>query len=362
MKSVARPSLLLRITALVLVCLLPVSCIGLMPSPYRPSPGPKKSPQIKDLAEAFDVVCRSYRLGPDDVLSLLIQVQWRTEEGNFRLETLDEIAIKFILDPQLNEDVVIRPDGMITLQAIGDIRAVGYTPEELARRIEKKFIDANIFTRDDARGELQNYKLVTVHVKKFYQKTQRLVEGLTTLTGGQQSTLTVNPDGTIDFPGLSERVLATGHTVMEVEKTANRLYRSGEYKHALASLALQQAKSRKVYVMGEVRSPGAYDIRQPITALHAIALAGGHQTDTADLTSVILISKNVHGKPIGRRLDLKRILDVGDMSAAILVKPYDVLYVPKTYVRDVRLFMEQYIATVRDFTQLVNLIDRNDVN
>jgi polysaccharide export outer membrane protein len=85
-------------------------------------------------------------------------------------------------------------------------------------------------------------------------------------------------------------------------------------------------------------------------------MAGGHKTNTADLTSVILISKDIHGKPIGRRLDLKRVLDVGDMSPAILVKPYDVLYVPNTYVADLRLFMNQYIATASEITGFVSAL------
>jgi len=89
-----------------------------------------------------------------------------------------------------------------------------------------------------------------------------------------------------------------------------------------------------------------------VTILHALAQAGGPNPETADLTSVILISKDIHGKPIGRRVDLKRMLDVGDMSSAILVKPYDVIYVPKTYIRDLRVFMDQYLSVVRDFVSL----------
>jgi polysaccharide export outer membrane protein len=166
----------------------------------------------------------------------------------------------------------------------------------------------------------------------------------------------VKPDGTIDLPLLKQTILCTGHTIPEVEQTVNRLYRRGVLKHVDVSLSLVQANSRKVYILGQVSTPGAYAIEQPITALHAIALAGGHIVDSADLTSVILISKNIHGKPIGRRLDLKRILDVGDMSPAILVKPYDVIYVPKTYIRDVRIFMEQYVATVSDVNALVKAL------
>ena len=344
--------------SLAILLLLAISlsgCVGLVPSPFRPSPGPQSRPYVHDLAEAFDIVCRNYRLGPDDVIRILMQTEWTIPAGTYKLDTLDQIRIKFILDPQLNEDVTIRPDGMITVQAIGEIKAAGLTPQELAKKIEDKFLEANIFSKPEMRGDLKNYRLVTVHVITFYEKIKKLVESFTTLTGGQQNSITVNPDGTVDLPLISERIMAAGHTIREVESTVNRLYRSGPLKHVVASVSLGQARSRKVYLLGEVGSPGAYDITQPITALHALALAGGHRADTADLTSVILISKDVHGKPFGRRLDLKKILDVGDMSSAILVKPYDVLYVPATYIRDVRLFIDQYLTAVTDIKAFADL-------
>jgi len=51
---------------------------------------------------------------------------------------------------------------------------------------------------------------------------------------------------------------------------------------------------------------------------------------------------------------------VGDMSSAILIKPYDVLFVPKTYIRDVRLFMEQYVSTVAQIASLVNTLSNSN--
>ncbi len=83
----------------------------------------------------------------------------------------------------------------------------------------------------------------------------------------------------------------------------------------VASIALTSAKSRKVYVLGEVKNRARTKSGSPSAALQAIALAGGATNETADLTSVILISKNIYGKPIGRRLDVKRTLDIGDMSS-----------------------------------------------
>ena len=324
-------------------------CLGLIPSPFRPSPGPQKMPQIKDLVEAFDIVCRNYRVGPNDQLSILFQTDWQEPVGSYKLDTLDSLKIKFTLDPQLNEDVVIRPDGMITLQAIGDIRATGLTPEQLAKKIEDKFLEANIFTKGEVRrGDGRKYHLVTVHVATFHEKVKKLMEALTTLTRGSQQSLLVKPDGTIDLPLIRERVVCAGHTIPEIEKTINKLYRDGILEHAVVSVALAVAGSRKFYALGEVGGGGAIDITQPITAVHALALAGGVK-DTADLTSVILISKDINGKPIGRRLDLKRVFDVGDMSSAIMIKPYDVIYVPKTYISDVRLFIDQYLTAILDF-------------
>ena len=139
------------IVCLVLPFIL-TGCIGLMPSPFRPSPGPAKGPNIADLAEAFDVVCRNYRLGPGDVLRTLFVGQWDVRAGNYKLAKLDEINVEFILDPELNRLLTIRPDGMITLPGIGEVKAEGMRPADLAGVIERRFREANIFRAGDSTG------------------------------------------------------------------------------------------------------------------------------------------------------------------------------------------------------------------
>ena len=52
-------------------------------------------------------------IGPEDVLGVLV---WR--------------------DPEMSGDVTVRPDGMITLPLIRDIKAAGLTPTELADRVQ----------------------------------------------------------------------------------------------------------------------------------------------------------------------------------------------------------------------------------
>ena len=57
---------------------------------------------------------------------------------------------------------------------------------------------------------------------------------------------------------------------------------------------------------------------------------------------------------------LKRTLDVGYVACAVLIKPYHVLFVPKTFIRDVRVFMDQYVGTVAQIAQLVNVLNNKD--
>jgi len=49
----------------------------------------------------------------------------------------DVLAIHFWRDQDMSGDVVVRPDGMITLPLVGDVRAAGLSPELLKGAIEK---------------------------------------------------------------------------------------------------------------------------------------------------------------------------------------------------------------------------------
>jgi polysaccharide biosynthesis/export protein len=60
------------------------------------------------------VLPKGYVIGPEDVLSIVV---WREKE--------------------MSADVVVRPDGKISLPLLNDLQASGYTPEQLAEIVEK---------------------------------------------------------------------------------------------------------------------------------------------------------------------------------------------------------------------------------
>lgn len=66
----------------------------------------------------------------------------------YRLQPKDAISVKFYYQPQLNEDLIIRPDGKISLQLVNDVEAANKTVAELAASITQKY--RNILSRPEA--------------------------------------------------------------------------------------------------------------------------------------------------------------------------------------------------------------------
>jgi polysaccharide biosynthesis/export protein len=56
----------------------------------------------------------------------------------YRIQPADELHIRFTFQPEMNEQVPVRPDGRISLATTGEIAVVGMTPAELEDLVEQK--------------------------------------------------------------------------------------------------------------------------------------------------------------------------------------------------------------------------------
>jgi polysaccharide export outer membrane protein len=56
----------------------------------------------------------------------------------YEIGPLDQIKVVVWNHPELSGDVTVRPDGVVTLPLIGDVRAAGQTPSQMQREISKK--------------------------------------------------------------------------------------------------------------------------------------------------------------------------------------------------------------------------------
>ena len=62
-----------------------------------------------------------------------------TIESEYRIQVGDSLSLASYFDPQLNQDVTVRPDGRISLLLMGDVFVAGMTPTKLDEMITKAY-------------------------------------------------------------------------------------------------------------------------------------------------------------------------------------------------------------------------------
>ena len=60
---------------------------------------------------------------------------------SYKMSVGDQLQINVWKNPELSLGEPIRPDGKISVPLIGDVMAAGYTPEQLAKKIEVKLAE-----------------------------------------------------------------------------------------------------------------------------------------------------------------------------------------------------------------------------
>ncbi len=98
----------------------------------------------------------------------------------------------------------------------------------------------------------------------------------------------------------------------------------------------------RIFVLGEVEKPGAHAIAGTATVTQAVSLAGGMK-DSACKTSLILLRKQANHGPNAVRINLNEIIKAGGGGDYVLASG-DVLYVPKKWIANVNVFIDQWFT------------------
>lgn len=155
--------------------------------------------------------------------------------------------------------------------------------------------------------------------------------------------VSVQPDGRIVLR-LVGPLSAGGLTPGQLSAQINQAY-SKELKNPSATVHVQNMPSRQVFVQGQVNHPGAFALQPGMTALQAIASAGGH-TDEAAMNNVVLIRRDACGRSDGSKLDLASASATPEKGEDVMLMPHDTLVVPRSGIANVDLFVKQYIRDV----------------
>ena len=149
--------------------------------------------------------------------------------------------------------------------------------------------------------------------------------------------VTVQPDGRVSLP-LIGSVMAADRTLEEVHDTLVRAY-SGQLLRPEVDLT-PKAAPLKVYVGGEVKSPGVLDLVGDGDALRAIIQAGDF-LNSSDRRKVIILRRGPDGRGMIRTVNLQKGLTSG-AADLVPLRRFDIVYVPKSGVANASLFVQQY--------------------
>lgn len=149
-------------------------------------------------------------------------------------------------------------------------------------------------------------------------------DGLTIdLWGGvsQRLVRTVDHEGRIALPEIGP-MLVNGQTLGDLQQSMQRLLRT-QFRDVSADVSLSRLRSVRIYVVGDVNHPGAYDVSSLSTPLNALLAAGGP-------TSVgsMRIVKHYRGNTLVQQVDLYDLLLRGVRTDIKRLEPGDTLLVP----------------------------------
>jgi polysaccharide export outer membrane protein len=149
---------------------------------------------------------------------------------------------------------------------------------------------------------------------------------------------TVETDGSFTFP-LIGRVKAGGLTLRQFEAELKKKLADGYFKNPQVSVAVESYRSQRIFIVGEVRSPGSYPLTGDMTLIEAIARAGS-TTPSASLEAIIVrapAGKQADGPTLpGQKADSSetqrvnlRDLQSGALTENIALRDGDTIFVPR---------------------------------
>ncbi len=255
---------------------------------------------------------QEYRLGPDDVISIVL---WDygdlvpRPEAQYTLGPGDSLEVNVWPQTDFSRTVIVRPDGRISLPPAGDLVVTGLTPASLASKV------SDIFKR-----YLKNAQITVIVTKEKLPRTNPIS------VFGHTRTAIVRLDGKIDLPVVGQ-LDVNGQTPAQV---ADRITRGLEQyvRDPKVSVIVQEFKGKRVSVLGQVEKPGQYKLREDAGLAEAIAMAGG-PTFAARLQRVVIL----RGRPESLHVitvNLERILGGQDPIPSLSLEPGDVIIVPGT--------------------------------
>ncbi len=161
-----------------------------------------------------------------------------------------------------------------------------------------------------------------------------------TITSYDQADLsgkfTIEADGTFTFP-LIGRFKAGSLTLRQVEDgLKKRLKDEGYFRNPQVTVAVETYKSQRVFIVGEVRTPGTYPLSGNMNLVEALARAGSTLPTASAEAVIVHASDSATGPTLPTSQDADNIVRVdlhdlqqGVFSQNTVLRDGDTIFIPR---------------------------------
>jgi polysaccharide export outer membrane protein len=146
---------------------------------------------------------------------------------------------------------------------------------------------------------------------------------------------TVEADGTFTFP-LIGRVQAGGKTLRAFEDDLRRKLADGYFKNPQVSVAVDTYRSQRVFVMGEVRTPGPVPLTGGMSLVEALSRAGSTMPTASGEVAVVRATHEANGPTLpnpDKATDIVHVsirdLEAGAVKQNVELHDGDTIFVPR---------------------------------
>jgi len=289
-----------------------------------------------------------YRLRVDDKILVVFRRTREVTPTPYELQVGDTIRIESltgdtdsgaaaggekITPDDIRRELVVQPDGTISLPLLGQVPAANMTIEGLRLQLEqlyKKYYKVPAITVTPVSVDTRLQDLINSVIARFGN-------------GGQQLLVPVNPDGRLFLPGLGP-ICAQGLTIGELKLEVDARYRDA-IPGVDVTPVLEQRAQRYVYVLGEVKTPGRFTLEGPTSLMGAIAMAGSWQVG-ANLRQVVVFRRGEDWRLLATMVDVNGALYGRRPAPAdeIWLNDSDIVVVPKAPIQVADEFIGQFFS------------------
>lgn len=256
-----------------------------------------------------------YLIAPGDVLDIVYHLE-RNDVDRFPITLYHRLSINFVSAPELSDTQEVLPDGTISLPFLGPVNVVGMTAQELSEVLAERY------------ASLLQHPEIYVKIENFNARVEQVREDLHTAGRGLSKLVTVRPDGYATFPIVGSLKVAQ-KTVEDVQSELRNRYNI--FMDGLkADLFMHEQTGTNIFVIGEVRNPGAIQVTRPINVIAALSRAGGYTNEGAIKSTIVF--RRQGNRMVAHRFNLMNMGRDGVQAMNFFLRPDDILLVPRSRI------------------------------